>query len=136
MTGLEVEPSACTWCGIAQRGHGRQYADAVGWHEWAAPSDEQVLARLQARRLARGVAQQGALPMPAGSEPRAELERLEARIAELKEELAALEAQGQMLRQPKSPKPWVSREAQDVSPLHRDYRVGHDLDLPGLGGAG
>lgn len=66
---LIVEPSACTWCGIARRGHGRQFADAAGWHEWSAPSQEQILARMKARRLALVVAREGALPMPVAPEP-------------------------------------------------------------------
>jgi len=68
MNSLEnMEPSACTWCGIARRGHGRQYADAAGYHGWEAPSDAQVLARMKARRLARTVARVGALPVPGGA---------------------------------------------------------------------
>jgi hypothetical protein len=66
-----VEPQACTWCGIAEDGHGRQYADAAGWHAWERPTDGQVLARMKARRLARVVARVGALPMPVGTEPKA-----------------------------------------------------------------
>ncbi len=68
MSAPEVEPSACAWCGIAQRGHGRQYADAVGWHGWEQPSQEQILARMKARRLQLAVARAGAFPMPAGGE--------------------------------------------------------------------
>lgn len=67
-----VEPSACTWCGIARRGHARQYADAVGWHGWVRPTDAQILARMKARRLAVTVARVGALPMPVSPEPQAE----------------------------------------------------------------
>ena len=63
-----MEPSACTWGGIAERGHGRQYADAVGWHQWMQPSQEQILARMKARRLQLAVARAGALPMPVGGE--------------------------------------------------------------------
>lgn len=84
MNSLEImEPSACTWCGIAQRGHGRQYADAVGYHAWSAPSKEQILARMKARRLAAAVAKQGALPMPVGPEPQALSSEQRAQIAEL-----------------------------------------------------
>ncbi|MDX5568441.1 hypothetical protein PYK79_41300 [Streptomyces sp. ID05-04B] len=61
-----VVPSACGWCSIEEREHGRQYADAVGWHAWERPSQGQILARMQARRLARAVAAVGALPMPVG----------------------------------------------------------------------
>lgn len=64
-----VEPSACTWCGIARRGHGRQYADAVGWHAWEQPSQEQILARMKARRLQLAVARVGALPVAVGTVP-------------------------------------------------------------------
>ena len=63
-----MEPSACTWCGIAQRPHGRQYADAAGWHAWEQPSQEQILARMKARRLQLAVARAGALPVPVGGE--------------------------------------------------------------------
>jgi hypothetical protein len=59
-----MEPSACTWCGIAERGHARQYADAAGWHVWAQPSQEQVLARMKARRLQLAVARAGEYPTP------------------------------------------------------------------------
>lgn len=68
MSAPVMEPSACTWCGIAQRGHGRQYADAVGWHGWEQPSQEQILARMKARRLQLAVAQAGAFPVPMGGE--------------------------------------------------------------------
>lgn len=63
-----MEPSACAWCGIAKRGHGRQYADAIGWHDWEQPSQEQILARMKARRLQLAVGRCGALPMPVGGE--------------------------------------------------------------------
>lgn len=129
MNGLEMEPSACTWCGIAQRGHGRQYADAVGWHEWEQPSQEQMLARMKARRLQLAVTRTGALPMPAGP-VQAELERLETRIAELKEQVAALEAQGQALRGSRGvPSP----EGEFHSFLHHAHTTPHDL--PPVGGA-
>lgn len=70
MSAPRVEPSACTWCGIARRGHGKQFADAVGWHAWAAPSDAQILARMRARRLDQAVARMGASLAPVGPEPR------------------------------------------------------------------
>ena len=61
-----MEPSACAWCGIAERGHARQYADAAGWHKWEQPSQEQILARMKARRLQLAVARAGAYPTPVG----------------------------------------------------------------------
>jgi DNA repair exonuclease SbcCD ATPase subunit len=48
-----VEPMACGVCGIPQRGHGRQWTDEEGWHEWLEPSGGQVLERQQARRARR-----------------------------------------------------------------------------------
>lgn len=69
MSAPVVEPSACRWCAIARRGHGRQFADAVGYHAWVWPSQEQILARMKARRLAAAVAREGALPVPVGPEP-------------------------------------------------------------------
>jgi len=109
-----VEPQACRWCEIAERGHGRQFADAVGWHEWAAPSDAQVLARMKARRLAQTVSRVGALPVPAGDVPEAD-------------GITRLTAPTQALR--------VSWEDPHDSPLHHDYRPGLGRDLPETGGA-
>ncbi|WP_431781778.1 hypothetical protein [Streptomyces chumphonensis] len=43
-------PSGCGWCGIPERGHGRQWRAEPGWHAWAAPPQEQILARMRERR--------------------------------------------------------------------------------------
>lgn len=48
-----VEPNACTWCGIGQRDHYRQWTTAAGWHKWTEPTDEQRKARMLARRTRR-----------------------------------------------------------------------------------
>jgi hypothetical protein len=55
------EPFGCTYCGIAQRSHGRQWIASAGVHAWERPSDEQVKARMLARRVARS-------PLPATPE--------------------------------------------------------------------
>ncbi|OKI04960.1 hypothetical protein A6A06_09725 [Streptomyces sp. CB02923] len=47
------EPYACAWCGVSLP-HGRQYMKSVGMHKWVRPSDAQILARMKARRAARG----------------------------------------------------------------------------------
>ncbi|MEV5598416.1 hypothetical protein [Streptomyces sp. NPDC052496] len=47
------EPFACARCDIPRRTHGRQVTEQGG-HTWVHPSDEQVLARMKARRAARG----------------------------------------------------------------------------------
>lgn len=48
------EPYGCAHCGEAKRYHGRRYLTGVGMHGWERPSDEQVKARMVARRAARG----------------------------------------------------------------------------------
>ncbi|MFI0233088.1 hypothetical protein [Streptomyces sp. NPDC017086] len=47
------EPFGCTYCGVAQRGHGRRYISGAGMHSWERPTDEQVKGRMLARRAAR-----------------------------------------------------------------------------------
>ncbi|MEU3945398.1 hypothetical protein [Streptomyces sp. NPDC029526] len=46
------EPFGCAHCGAAKRVHGRRYIGGVGMHGWERPSDEQVKARMLARRVA------------------------------------------------------------------------------------
>jgi hypothetical protein len=48
-----VSPDGCRWCGIAQRGHFQQWKPPARWHKWEQPSQEQILARMLARRAAR-----------------------------------------------------------------------------------
>jgi hypothetical protein len=62
-----VEPYGCGRCGIPLP-HGQQTGPG-GLHGWERPSDVQILARMKARRLARVVARQGALPVPVASVP-------------------------------------------------------------------
>jgi hypothetical protein len=47
-----VEPYGCAHCGIPKREHGQRWKPPVGWHKWAAPTDEQIKARMKARRAA------------------------------------------------------------------------------------
>lgn len=49
-------PDGCRWCGDARGHHGRRWADGIGMHQWAKPTDRQRLARMQARRAAGEVA--------------------------------------------------------------------------------
>ncbi|MGW5477655.1 hypothetical protein [Streptomyces sp. NPDC004008] len=51
------EPSACRWCGIPQREHAQRWAKPVGWHRWEQPTQEQIKARMLARRAAQPVAE-------------------------------------------------------------------------------
>jgi hypothetical protein len=46
-------PMGCAECGIDQRGHGRQYTPAAGWHAWQQPTRDQIKTRMQARRAGR-----------------------------------------------------------------------------------
>ncbi|WP_369778876.1 hypothetical protein [Streptomyces sp. R33] len=55
MADREITPYGCRHCGVPQGEHGRQYLPKVGVHAWDAPTDRQILARMQIRRrLARG----------------------------------------------------------------------------------
>lgn len=55
------EPFGCKHCGVEKRSHGRRYIGGQGMHAWERPSDEQVKARMLARRVARS-------PLPATPE--------------------------------------------------------------------
>jgi hypothetical protein len=47
------EPYGCTHCGVTKRGHGRRWTTGVGYHPWTAPSEDQVVERMKARRTVR-----------------------------------------------------------------------------------
>lgn len=47
------EPFGCKYCGAEKRWHGRRSVSGLGVHGWERPSDEQVKARMLARRAAR-----------------------------------------------------------------------------------
>lgn len=49
----ECLPSGCTFCGIGERHHGRQWHDPAGWHAWTAPTESQIRIRMINRRTAR-----------------------------------------------------------------------------------
>jgi hypothetical protein len=46
----DMPPSGCSWCGLAQRDHYSRYVAVVGWHRYTVPSQEQIKARMLARR--------------------------------------------------------------------------------------
>lgn len=48
-----TEPSACAWCGIRQQDHFRRWHAEAGWHGWTPPTQDQIKARMLARREAR-----------------------------------------------------------------------------------
>lgn len=50
---MSVEPSSCRWCGIPERQHYQQWKPPVGWHVWTPPTNDQIKARMQARRTNR-----------------------------------------------------------------------------------
>lgn len=52
--GQPPTPFGCRWCGEPQHNHGRQPLRGRGMHGWAQPTSAQILARMQARRRARG----------------------------------------------------------------------------------
>lgn len=53
--GPTVAPSGCRWCGIEERGHGRQYVPETGWHAWEAPTLQQRKERMLRRRADNAV---------------------------------------------------------------------------------
>jgi hypothetical protein len=48
-----TDPSACRHCPETERGHFQRWTDPVGWHRWTAPTQEQIKARMTARRAGR-----------------------------------------------------------------------------------
>lgn len=48
-----IAPSACRWCDLPERDHGRRFAWLVGDHDYTAPTTRMCLSRMQGRRAAR-----------------------------------------------------------------------------------
>lgn len=48
-------PNGCRWCGVAREGHGQRWAPDGDWHGWFAPTEEQRVDRMRARREVRHV---------------------------------------------------------------------------------
>lgn len=46
-------PNGCRWCGIPKGSHGWQWLPGQGMHQWEQPTQEQIKARMKARRAAR-----------------------------------------------------------------------------------
>lgn len=51
--GTAPTPSGCRWCGTEQGGHGRRWIPGKDMHSWEQPTQQQVKARMLARRNAR-----------------------------------------------------------------------------------
>jgi hypothetical protein len=51
--GSAPTPFGCRWCGTEQGGHGRRWMAGRGMHGWEQPTQEQIKARMLARRAAR-----------------------------------------------------------------------------------
>jgi hypothetical protein len=45
-----VAPGACMWCDRERRAHSIEWANAVGYHTWIAPTMKQRKQRMLARR--------------------------------------------------------------------------------------
>lgn len=48
-----TEPSACRHCDRPRQEHFQRWAAEAGWHKWTPPTQEQILARMKARRAER-----------------------------------------------------------------------------------
>lgn len=46
-------PFSCRWCGEERSNHGRSYVRSKGLHSWEEPTQEQIKARMRARRAAQ-----------------------------------------------------------------------------------
>lgn len=53
MTTRIPSPNGCQHCDLDQRGHAQQWKPPVGWHKWTPPTQDQIKARMRARRAAR-----------------------------------------------------------------------------------
>jgi hypothetical protein len=58
MTKPRPEPQGCSRCGIPEREHMQRWKKPLsgggdGWHQWIAPTQGQIKARMLARRAAR-----------------------------------------------------------------------------------
>lgn len=51
-----IAPSACRWCDLEERDHGRRFAWLVGDHEYTAPTERMRLSRMQGRHALRRAA--------------------------------------------------------------------------------
>jgi hypothetical protein len=49
----ELPPSGCRYCGMERHGHMRRWSPGAKWHGWTAPTQEQIKARMLARREER-----------------------------------------------------------------------------------
>lgn len=66
---MTADPNACRWCGIPEREHVQRWKPEASWHKWTAPTNEQRLERMRARRAARTISicrecQQSYMPEP------------------------------------------------------------------------
>lgn len=54
-----THPSGCRACGLPERGHFRRWTLAAGWHGGQQPTQDQIKARMIARRAERIVSKAG-----------------------------------------------------------------------------
>jgi hypothetical protein len=47
---MTTAPSACRHCGIPEREHMQRWTKAAGWHKYTPPTNDQIKARMRARR--------------------------------------------------------------------------------------
>ena len=47
-------PAACRWCPHEKHDHMQRWTKTAGWHQWTQPTQEQIKARMLARRAAGG----------------------------------------------------------------------------------
>lgn len=50
---MAASPSSCAACGIDKRDHYQRWTRDAGWHGYKQPTQQQIKARMLARRAAR-----------------------------------------------------------------------------------
>lgn len=50
---MTTTPNGCRWCGLPEHGHANRWKPPAGWHQWTAPTQQQIKDRMTARRAER-----------------------------------------------------------------------------------
>jgi hypothetical protein len=48
-----LPPNACQHCLYTERHHMQRWAPNIGWHQWTAPTQDQIKTRMRTRREKR-----------------------------------------------------------------------------------
>ncbi|MEU4080381.1 hypothetical protein [Streptomyces venezuelae] len=51
---MTTTPNGCRHCGIDHHEHAQRWTEAAKWHQWTPPTQQQIKARMRARRARTG----------------------------------------------------------------------------------